>query len=86
MWGDIFFNMSTIIQEKVGELAKTVKELNQEAQRLRNNLDRMHKLQSTLYQTDLRLIEWLETGNKLKDIHIPLGMTFDKLKQQVHDD
>lgn len=55
-------------REKVRELADAVKKLKEESERLRNNLDRMHQLQTTLYQTDTKLVEWLEAGNKIEEI------------------
>ncbi len=54
--------------EKIQELAETVKKLNSEAERLRANLDRMHELQATLYQTNSTIIGLLEAGNELRDI------------------
>ena len=60
-------------KDKVQELIKAVEFLGKEAERLQNNLDKMHKLQTTLYQTDLKLVEWLERGSKLKDdAHVSL--------------
>ncbi len=70
------------IQERVRELADAVKKLSREATRLKNNLDRMHKLQSTLYQTDTKILEWLEAGNKLKSAHIPLEEIISSIQKE----
>lgn len=52
------------VQEKTKELAEAVKKLSKEAERLQSNLEKMHTLQATLYQTDMKLVQWLEAGNK----------------------
>lgn len=62
----------TLTQKKVQELAEAVKKLREEAGRLESNMEEMHKLQTTLYQTDLKVLEWLEAGNTLKDVQVPL--------------
>lgn len=64
-----------LTREKVKELSEAVKKLKGESKRLQVNLDRMHQLQATLYQTDMKLVEWVEAGNRLKDVHIHLEKT-----------
>lgn len=61
-----------VTQRKVQELAESTKKLREEAERLKSNIDKMHQLQTTLYRTDLKVLEWLEAGNRLKDVQIPL--------------
>lgn len=56
------------IESKAKELAEAVKKLKKESERLKSNLDRMHQLQSTLYETDKKLIKWLEAGNKIEQL------------------
>ena len=67
--------------EKIKELEDCVRELSREAQRLQTNLDRMHEFQSTLYQIDTKVLEWLEAGNKLRGAHIPLEELVSFMKQ-----
>ena len=60
--------------EKAERLSSAVKKLNSESERLQNNLDRMHELQSTLYQVDSEVLEWILKGNKLKNGKVPLDV------------
>lgn len=70
------------VQEKTKELAEAVKKLSKEAERLQSNLEKMHTLQATLYQTDMKLVQWLEAGNKMKDIHLPLEKIISSIKKK----
>ena len=62
----------SVTQQRVQELADSVKKLGEEAERLKSNMDKINQLQSTLYHTDLKVLEWLEAGNRLKDAQVPL--------------
>ena len=47
-------------EEKVRELATTIKELSDEAQRLQSNLNRLHELQASLIIVSEQFLSWLE--------------------------
>ena len=63
---------SSRTQQKLVELSEAAGKLREEAARLKVNLDRMHQVQVDLYQTDLKLLQYLEDGHKLEDAQISL--------------
>ena len=55
--------MSAEAQAKVRELATTIMELSVEAQRLRNNLNRLHELQASLLIVSEQFANWMERAD-----------------------
>lgn len=55
--------MSAEAQAKVRELAATIMELSVEAQRLRNNLNRLHELQASLLIVSEQFANWMERAD-----------------------
>jgi len=59
-------------QQKLVELTEAARKLREEAARLKVNMDRMHEVQADLYQTDLKLLQYVEDGHKLKYAQLSL--------------
>ncbi|KAL5467619.1 hypothetical protein EMCRGX_G031878 [Ephydatia muelleri] len=60
---DIYFEGDQQTQAKVRELAATIMELSVEAQRLRNNLNRLHELQASLLIVSEQFANWMERAD-----------------------
>ena len=56
----------TTARSKVKDLTAAVKELTLEAQRLQNNLNRVHKLQAHLLVIGQHWMQWMERSKQLQ--------------------